>query len=339
MYVRNKKLKLLVTTLLSIVILAFLSILSLSIGASRIGFIDVLKAVIGVGDQSIVNVVWNIRLPRLLSAMLVGFLLSVSGVVMQTLFRNPLIDPYIGGIASGAAFGASLSLLLGYTLLSPSSPYAVPLTSFIGSLTSLLLTLLLSRLAGGSPLSLLLSGIAVGLFFSSATTVVIVAGGEKAHGVVFWLFGSFVTSSWRFLMVAAPVSITAITYVFLNARRLNALLLGDEDASQLGINVKTLRYALLTILSILSALAVSFNGIIGFIGLMAPHISRLIVGSDHRLLLPLSMLIGSVILILADIAARILIAPAELPVGAITSVMGVPIFIHLLLRRGRYYEL
>ena len=315
----------------------FLSILSLSIGVTSMSFREVVFTLFGVNDDySLRNIVINIRLPRLLSAIIIGMSLSISGAAMQTLFKNPLIDPYIGGIAAGAALGATSALLFGMTLLSPASPYAIPFAAFIGSIAALFLTILFSRLSGASPLSFILSGIAVNFLFSSATTIVVIVSSERAYGVLFWHFGSLVTSSWRYLKVTSPIALIVILCVLLYARKLNVLLL-DDEAQVLGINVKFLRYFFLVILSLLTALVVSFNGIIGFVGLVAPHIARLIVGGDHRLLLPMSILIGSLILLSADIVARIAIAPAELPIGAITSFIGVPFFLHLLLRRSRRY--
>lgn len=339
-YVKVKKAKLVMIIIIGFTSLALLSIISLSLGALRMSISKVVMMLIGLDSSDITlrSIIFDIRLPRLASAIIVGASLSASGAVMQTLFRNPLIDPYIGGISSGAAFGISASMLLGLSLLSPASPYAIPSSAFLGSIAALSLTLLLSKVTSGSPLNFVLSGLATSFLFSSATTITLILGGEKAYGVLFWLFGSFSASSWRFLHVMFPIFLLTVSFTLLKARKLNVLLLGDDEASQLGVNVILLRYLLLMALSALSASAVAFNGIIGFVGLIGPHLSRLLVGNDHRMLLPLSMMIGSLILTASDIAARMAIAPAELPVGAITSLIGVPIFLHLLIRRGRHYE-
>jgi len=336
-YVSERKRRLTLIIFFGSLILFTLSIISLSIGSSDVGFKEVIKILISGRSETCSRIVMDIRLPRVLSALVISASLSVAGVVLQTLFKNPLIDPYISGIASGAAFGATLSFLLNVTLLSPSSPYAIPVMAFLGALLALSLTILMSNLTGGSPLTLVLSGIAVSFLFSSMTTIVIIVGGERVHGVLFWLFGSLITSSWRFLKVSVPITLAITMYTLVKARTLNVLLLGDDEAKQLGVNVKRTRYIFLILLSILTAVAVAFNGVIGFVGLIAPHISRLLVGNDHRLLIPTSIYVGSIVLMISDVTARVVVSPAELPVGTITSLIGVPLFVHLLLKRGVYY--
>ncbi|MCF8884203.1 MAG: iron ABC transporter permease [Nitrososphaerota archaeon] len=285
-----------------------------------------------------VDVIWSTRIPRIITAIVIGSSLATAGVVMQGIFKNPLVDPFIGGISSGAVFAVSTSILLGITITSHSSIFAYPVTAFLGALFSLILTLLFTRLSGGSSLSFLLSGLAIGFLFSSATTIVITLTAGRSFGIIFWLFGSLITASWRFLSILIPVSIVVMVYVLLNARNLNVLILGDEEASQLGLNVKLVKYSLITSLALLTSTTVAFNGVIGFVGLLAPHISRLIVGEDHRLLIPSSMFTGATILVLADIIARIAIAPAELPIGAITSAIGAPFFLALHIKNYRRFQ-
>ncbi len=331
-----RKLRLLSIIFLGISLTVVLSFASLSLGASKVGLWEIIGILVGERTEGM-RIILDIRLPRLLSAIVVGASLSAAGAVMQGLFRNPLVDPYIGGVASGAAFGAVVSIVFGLSLFSPFSAYGIPLSAFLGAITALSMTILFSRLGGGSPLSLILSGIAVSFLFSAATSLALVIGGEKSFGAFFWLFGSFVAASWRHLALTLPASIITLGYILVHARKLNVVLLGDEEARQLGVNITLIRYSMLVSLSLLTALAVSFNGIIGFVGLVAPHIARLIVGEDYRLLLPLSILTGSWLLLASDLASRLILAPAELPVGAITSLTGAPIFLHLLVKRaGRY---
>lgn len=325
-----KKKRLSLTILLGSLTTLVLSLVSLQIGASPISLLD---ALMRGGDHRGLEVILGTRAPRAVTAIIVGSSLSVAGAVMQNVFRNPLADPYITGVASGAAFTASLATLFGVTVLSPASAYTLPLMSFIGGMTALCLTMIFGRAAGGSSTGLLLSGVAVSFLFSAATTILISMSGGKTLGVVFWLFGSLITSSWRFVYVIAPLSIAVIAYVLVNARKMNVMLLGDDEARQLGINVSFLRWSMIVSLSLLTSTAVAFHGIIGFIGLVAPHISRMVVGEDHRLLIPSSIFVGSCIILFADLVARTVISPGELPIGAITSMIGAPFLIFLLANR------
>ncbi|MCX8192987.1 MAG: iron ABC transporter permease [Nitrososphaeria archaeon] len=330
-----KKKKLILVLISGISLTIFFSLTSLFIGAVKL---DLINLLFGKSDVKNLELVMNVRAPRIVTAIIVGASLSVAGAVMQNIFRNPLVDPYITGVASGAAFTTSLSVLLGITFLSPASLYALPVMAFIGAIIALILTLFFARLAGGTYLSLLLSGIAISFLFSSATTIVVTTSAGKTYGIIFWLFGSLITSSWKFIYIMAPISIVVLCYILFNARRMNVLMLGDDEARQLGVNVSSLRRNFVISLSLLTSISVAFNGIIGFIGLIAPHISRLLVGEDHRILLPSTIFTGGIILILADLAARTFIAPAELPIGALTSSIGAPFFLFLLIKMHRRYR-
>lgn len=327
-----KKKKLILTIIAGLSLTMTLSLLSLTYGTAEFGVKDILNLFINQGNVRNLDLILNVRVPRIITAIIIGASLSIAGAVMQNIFKNPLVDPYITGVASGAAFTTSLTILLGITFLSPSSWYALPTMAFIGAVTALILTLIFSRLGGETRVILLLSGVAVSFLFSSATTIVATISAGKTFGIIFWLFGSLITSSWRYIYVMAPLSMIVVGYVLFNARKLNTLMLGEDEARQLGVNVSLLKKTMIISLSLLVSISVAFNGIIGFIGLIAPHISRLLSGEDYRILLPSSIFTGSSILILADIVARTIIAPAELPIGAITSSIGAPIFLAILTR-------
>lgn len=324
-----KKKKLIIIVISGVSLTVFFTLVSLFSGTAQI---DLINLLLYQKDLENLELILNVRVPRIITAIIVGSSLAIAGAVMQNIFRNPLTDPYITGVASGAAFTTSLSIFLGITFLSPTSLYALPVMAFVGALTALSLTMFFARLAGGTYLSLLLSGVAISFLFSSATTIVVTLAAGRTFGIVFWLFGSLITSSWRYIYILAPVYIIVLSYVLYNARRMNVLLLGEDEARQLGVNTYSLRRSMVISLSLLTSIAVAFNGIIGFVGLVAPHISRLIVGEDNRILLPSSIFTGSIMLVLADLAARTLISPAELPIGAITSSIGAPFFLILLIK-------
>jgi iron complex transport system permease protein len=276
------------------------------------------------------SIVVNYRVPRMLLASITGFVLGVSGGVIQTLTRNPLADPYITGMSSGAALGAAVAFVIPFLPI-----YAIPFFAFMGGVSTLLLCMLLAKKANAGPIGFILAGIAVGTFSSALLMIILALVSEKAHGILNWIYGSFSTSTWTEIKVALPVVVPATLYLLAKARDLNLLLLGEEHASQLGVRAKTLWRLTLVASSLAVATCVSFSGIIGFIGLMAPHMVRLLVSSDNRFVLPLAGLTGALLMLLSDDLVRSPMNPiAEIPVGAVTSMMGVPFFVFLLLRRG-----
>lgn len=279
------------------------------------------------------SIVLGYRIPRVLFASLTGFVLGVSGGVIQSLTRNPLADPYITGMSSGAALGAALGFLV------PVLSYVtVPAFAFAGGIAMLAMSIFLAKKAGAGSIGFILSGIAVGTFASALLMVVLSMASEKAHGILYWLFGSFSTTTWLDLQVASAASVLPLAYVLFRARDLNILLLGEEHASQLGLNSRRLWLSTLIASSLSVSVCVSFSGIIGFIGLVAPHMVRLIIGSDNRFVLPLAGFTGSLLIVIADDIVRNPLNPiAEMPVGSITSMIGVPFFIYLLIRKGKSF--
>ncbi len=282
------------------------------------------------------TIVLELRLPRVLTAMIVGVGLAVSGAVLQGLLRNPLADPYVLGTASGAALGASVAVilpvrvvLLGLGLLH--------MLAFLGALAAVALVYRLSRTSTlGSVTGLLLTGYAVGSLLAAGLTVAMYLSGANLRQIFFYLLGGFGGSSWEQLAMAAPLVLAATAVISLRARSLNALLLGEETAGHLGVDVRRERGFLLALASLLTAAAVAVSGLIGFVGLVVPHVVRLVVGPNARLVLPLSALLGAAFLALADLLGRV---SGELPVGIVTAVVGAPFFLYLLRRVRAGYEL
>jgi iron complex transport system permease protein len=274
-----------------------------------------------------------VRLPRIIFAGIVGASLSLGGVIFQALLRNPLADPYVLGISGGSALGAIVGIVTG----AGSFYLGIPLLAFLGALATVFLVFVV---AGGTrgPLldnSLLLSGVVVNAFFSAAILFFLsVVNSMELHSITFWLMGDLSRASMEEISLAAFCLIAGFVFLYAQARKLNLLVQGEETALQLGVNVERTKQWLLIVTSLITAVAVSLAGIIGFVGIMVPHLMRLVFGSDHRLLLPATALFGACFLVVADTLARVVLAPAELPVGVITALCGAPYFIFLLKRKA-----
>jgi iron complex transport system permease protein len=285
--------------------------------------------------------VFSSRLPRAIAALVVGVGLSIAGAGYQAIIRNPLVDPYIMGVSSGAGTFAIAVIAFEFTffgLISPNSIYLVAVAAIVGGLLAFLLTMALANRAGGTTNAYVLSGVVIGLVFGAIQTMMIVFSGNKVSDVLLWLFGSFANITWeKALFIMVPVIIISLL-IFKYARELNLVLLGENQASQMGLNVKRFNALVLTLASIMTAFCVAFCGIIGFVGLVVPHLCRMLFGGDHRLVLPGSIALGGVLMMAADLAARMIIPGNELPVGAITTLIGVPVFAYLLFIRGKMYN-
>ena len=277
-------------------------------------------------------IIFSVRLPRIIFAGIVGASLSLSGVVFQALLRNPLADPYVLGISGGSALGAIIGILVG----AGSFYLGVPLLAFFGALATVFLVFVVAG-GGRGPLldnSLLLSGVVVNAFFSAAILFFLsIVNSMELHSITFWLMGDLSRASVKEVWIAAVCLIAGFIFLYLQARKLNLFVQGDETARLLGVNVDRAKQGLLIITSLITAVAVSLSGIIGFVGIIVPHMMRLLFGSDHRLLLPAAALFGAAFLVAADTIARIALAPSELPVGVITALCGAPYFIFLLKRK------
>ena len=316
------------TTLL-LVLLFVLTIVGVCIGSVAIPLSIVVEAVFGTGNgsnasQSSVFIIRNIRLPRVVCAVLAGSALALGGLVFQSVFRNPMADSYILGVSSGA------SCLIGFNML-----LAIGIgNTFAALIGSICTTAMLFATAKGDHNRLLLSGIAVNFLLSALTTLTIYLGRRQLDTVLYWTMGSLSGSSWPRAAILAAVVVLSSFVLMARASVLDILLLDDSTAISSGLDAKVARMLLLAMASALTAVVVSFCGIIGFVGLMSPHFARLMVGAKHRGLIPTSMLLGSVILLLSDILSRSIVAPSELPIGIITSILGAPVFL-VLLRRHR----
>lgn len=286
------------------------------------------------GDQAIV---WSLRMPRVVAAALVGAALGVAGALFQAVLRNPLADPYVIGTAAGAQVGVIIGLLLPFqVLLLGFGP--VQALSFAGALGTVLFVYSIARVGGRTPVvTLLLAGFVVSSFLISGTTMLAYLSG-RIDQVFAWTLGSLDVSAWDQLAAAGPIIVLTIALAYLMSDRLDVILLGEEQATHLGVRVERLKLAAIVLASLLTALAVTLAGVVAFVGLIVPHAARLLYGPRHRVLLPATAGLGAVFLIVADIIARAAIPPTPLPLGVVTAVIGAPFFLHLLRRSRREYS-
>ncbi|MCK5551715.1 MAG: iron chelate uptake ABC transporter family permease subunit [Deltaproteobacteria bacterium] len=312
-------------------------LVSLSVGAAKIGSAQVLRVLIDhitysggpAGPERLI--ILSVRLPRILLAGLVGAALAVAGCSFQALLRNPLADPYILGVSSGSALGAVSAILVGLSATS----FGMPLASFCGAIVTVMLVFHVGKAGRGLHTNtLLLAGVIISAFFAAIIMFLIsVAQNEDLSKIVFWLMGDFSSSDYRFVVIILPYILGGIGVLYSYARGFNLMVMGEETAIQLGIDVERLKKIAYIFASLVTAAAVSVCGLIGFVGLIIPHAVRMLFGPDHRLLIPASGLVGASFLICSDTIARTIAAPTELPVGAVTATFGAPFFIYLLKRR------
>ncbi len=314
---------------------------AIAIGPSDISTPDVLGLVLyklGFGDTDLSliqqGIIWELRLPRSLLAAVCGAGLAVCGVILQSLLRNPLADPFVLGISSGASTGAVSIVVLGIG----SGALGLSTGAFIGAVIAFGLVLVLAVAAGGSSDRVVLAGVAATQLFSALTSFIVftAADAEQTRGVLFWLLGSLSSASWTDVAVCGGLVLAGLVVCLVRASALDALMFGEDAAVSLGVDVARTRALLLLLTALITAVIVSTSGAIGFVGLVLPHVSRLVVGVKHRLVLPTSALLGAIFLVWVDTAARTVIDPQELPVGVATALIGVPGFVLVLLgRRGR----
>ncbi|MGB9181515.1 MAG: iron ABC transporter permease [Pyrinomonadaceae bacterium] len=279
----------------------------------------------------------ELRMPRAILCLLVGASLGVGGTLMQALFRNPIVEPGLVGTSSGAAFGSALFFVLGGVLHLSASLWTLPLAACIGSVISTYLVFLLARSredGRASIVMLLLTGLAVNALFMSAIGFLsYIARDPQARSITFWSLGTLSGASWNAVKIVAISTIGGTVLALRYAKQLNALMIGEEEATYLGVNVNRLKWIILSINVVIVAVATSFTGVISFVGLIVPHILRMMRGADNRFLIVGSALVGAMLLSLADLIARLSLRPAELPIGIVTSAVGVPVFLSLLRRR------
>lgn len=280
-------------------------------------------------------IVWDLRLHRILMGIVAGAGLGVSGAVMQGILKNPLASPFTLGISSAASFGAALAIILGAGIAAGSSgSWLVVGNAFVFALLSALAVYLLAKYKGITSETMILAGIAIMYLFSALTSFLQYAGhADQVHEVVFWMMGSLGRSSWERLAMVLAIFVICLPYLILKSWDLNALAAGDDTAQSLGVNVEKTRVIFMMLSSLITASIICFTGTIGFIDLVAPHIARMVIGSDHRFLLPGSAMVGALLLLGADTLSRVVLAPAILPVGIMTSFLGVPFFVYLFLQK------
>ncbi|SHM15433.1 iron complex transport system permease protein [Caldanaerovirga acetigignens] len=340
-YLRYTQRKVFIICLLFLLTI-LLGVYAINAGSAKASPSQVLLTLLGKTQGHLNIIIWNIRLPRVLAAITAGAGLSVAGCVMQSILRNPLASPFTLGVSQGAAFGAAVAIIaLGAGSAHSASadaviinnPYLVTISAFVGAMATTVVVLFLAQIKGVTPEAMVLAGVALSSLFSAATIILqYFASDVQVASIVFWTFGDIGRASWRDLEIMAVVTGAALIYFMANRWNYNALYGGEETAKGLGVDVEKIRMAGMFVASLVTAVTVSFLGIIGFIGLVGPHIMRRILGGDHRFLIPASSLMGGLLLLASDTLARTIISPVVLPVGAITSFMGAPLFLYLLSR-------
>ncbi|MEA4977167.1 MAG: iron chelate uptake ABC transporter family permease subunit [Methanomassiliicoccaceae archaeon] len=288
------------------------------------------------GDETII---FDSRLPRALAAFAVGIGLSMAGAVYQAIIRNPLVDPYIMGVSAGAGTFAVATISAGFTFFGVFSTvtYSLPLMAMAGGLIAFGATMIIAEKAGGSSTNYVLAGVIVGLGFGAVQTLLLYSAGDKIHSAMTWLFGSFTSIDWGNIWLVLIPAILLALVPLIWAKEFNLVLLGEDQAQEMGLDVRKFNRAMLILASVLTAVCVAFVGTIGFVGLVVPHLCRMILGGDHRLVMPSSIVLGGLLMMAADFVAKMLIAPIELPVGAITTIIGAPVFVYLIMKKGRMY--
>jgi len=340
-YAAHVRRKLLVGAVL-LGLVAAASLLSLRIGAYPIGFSEIAAALAGRAAGPTAHVFWNIRVPQVLAALLAGACLGLAGTAMQNVLRNPLASPFTLGVSQGAVFGAVFAIVVlgagttavtGTGRTAASSPYIIVACALAGSLVTVTVLVLLSALRDLSPAALILAGVALSAFFGSATMLIqYFASDIQIASAVFWTFGDLRKVQWPELVAIAAALLPATAYFLWRGWHFNAMVWGDDTARSLGVSVQSLRLAALVLAALVASVTTAFMGIIGFVGLIAPHAVRMVVGGDHRFLFPYAALTGGLLLLVSDLLARTVMAPIVLPVGILTSFAGAPLFLYLLVK-------
>lgn len=316
----------------SFAILLFALLLSIAIGSVFLAPAEIWNTLIGRGAEISTSILWKIRLPRTVLVALTGAALGISGASYQGLFRNPLADPFLIGVASGAGLGAIIAMSVQW-------PYSfwglliVPLAAFITALLTVSIVYVIARIGHTVPTTnLILAGVAVSSFATSLTSFLMLRSTDEMRRALGWLLGGSIQNGWTSILAILPFLSVGVGILLISGHTLNILQFGDDQAQQLGLNVTRTRTTILIAASLVTATAVSFSGIVGFVGLVVPHLMRMWVGADYRRLLPLSLISGASVLLFADVLARVVLAPQEIPVGIVTALAGAPFFLWVLRR-------
>ena len=316
------------TILILFLFLALLgAFLSLTKGSSVITMEQIVELLLHPGEDPQSQIIWNIRMPRTIVGALVGINLSLSGAILQAIMRNPLADPHIIGISSGAGLAGVVIMIL-----FPALEYLITPVAFVGAMLAAICIYILAWKNGIKPVRIILAGVAVSAFLSAGISGLMIFYSDRVHGALMWMVGGLAARSWPHVSIILPYAIIGLVLALASASYLNILQLGDEMARGLGVNVEATRIIMTAIAALLAASAVSVVGLLGFVGLVVPHAARLLIGSDYRYLLPAAALLGVAIVTLSDTFARVIFAPIELPVGIIMAFLGAPFFLFLLRR-------
>ena len=341
---RSKEISVALVMLLLVVLLVLAFLWALSIGTVKLSFVQIYEGIVNqftsgmaietAGQGPVHDIIWLLRLPRLVLAALVGMGLSVCGVIMQAVVKNPLADPYILGISSGASLGATAAILLGIGVALGEN--FVGIAAFIGAFAMSLGVLFISNLGGRSnSIKLLLGGMALSAVCGAFSSFIVYFANNKEgmQSIAYWMMGSFAGAKWETLMIIAPIVILAVLFLWTQSRMLNLMLLGDESALTLGTDLHIYRQIYLLVSSLIVGFVVYSAGMIGFVGLVVPHVIRMLVGTDHKKLIPVAALTGAIFLVVADGLCRIIIPRTELPIGILISLIGAPCFVYLMIKK------
>ncbi|MCL2606021.1 MAG: iron ABC transporter permease [Coriobacteriia bacterium] len=334
------------TLLVLAIVLVCTVLISASVGSSGISIAEVVRAFFGGGQEVSRTILWNVRIPQIATGIAVGVALAMAGCIMQNVLRNPLASASTLGIAQGASFGAAIAIVFfqaGVQLGASSavthaitSPSLVVIFAFLGGIATTIVILLLARISGVSPTSLILAGVALSAMFTAGTALIqYFADDVRIASIVHWTFGNLGRAGWNEIAIIFAFNVIAFLYFIYNRWNYNAIEAGTSTAKSLGVNVNSTVLVGMTASTLISAVAIAFVGTINFIGLIAPHIVRRFIGNDYRFLIPCSALMGAVIILVADIASRTIAMPAILPIGALTSFMGAPLFLYLIVKQGK----
>ncbi|MDY5482540.1 MAG: iron ABC transporter permease [Veillonella caviae] len=326
--VSERKMFRLSVLLILVALLVASMFISLIFGSTSVSLADIWRTLWASElTDSASQIIWNIRLPRNIVAALVGACLATSGAILQAVMKNPLADPQIVGVSSGAGLMGVIILIL-----FPGYDYLVPMVAFLGAMGAALMVYALAWKNGIRPSRIILAGVAVSAFLGSGISALLVFFGDRVQGALLWMVGGLAARSWPQVEVLLPYAIVGLIFACMGAKRLTILSLGDETAKGLGLKVEQTRFMMTAVAALLAAGAVSIAGLIGFVGLVIPHILRLIIGNDYAYLLPGSALLGAFILVISDTVGRVVLSPIEIPVGIIMAFFGAPFFLYLLRR-------
>lgn len=341
---RSKEISVALVMLLLAVLLVLAFLWALSIGTVKLSFVQIYEGIVNqftsgmaietAGQGPVHDIIWLLRLPRLVLAALVGMGLSVCGVIMQAVVKNPLADPYILGISSGASLGATAAILLGIGVALGEN--FVGIAAFIGAFAMSLGVLFISNLGGRSnSVKLLLAGMALSAVCGAFSSFIVYFANNKEgmQTIAYWMMGSFAGAKWETLAVIGPIVVLAVMFFWTQSRMLNLMLLGDESALTLGTDLHIYRQIYLLVSSLIVGFVVYAAGMVGFVGLVVPHVIRMLVGTDHKKLIPVSALTGAVFLVIADALCRVIIPRTELPIGILISLIGAPCFVYLMIKK------